>query len=485
MCMTTECVDRMTSEVGIDSTSVKEANAGRNIREGSPLKKGPWIKAEDAILMDYVAKYGEGNWSSVHRRTGLARCGKSCRLRWANHLKPDLKKGAFTQEEEELIIEMHAKIGNKWARMAAEFPGRTDNDIKNFWNTRLKRQRRAEKHMLPLGVFFQEFSEDKQNKELATSSSANSDPHLLPINNVEIPTVENRNFEPSQQLYPPGLLNIGFSSFLDTPATSLRDQGLNSSWNTHSVRSTVHSSKRIRGSEAWFSDQNVDLSQAHHQYQNDGSLFTQSLGFSSLYTRNLTSNYHPSSADDIPGIHASSSEPKLKGKLELPSFQTPMTSWDSPSSVPSIESSNTFIQSPPNEYTDSCSLSPQSSDLLHAILYGSQTPKASRNNSHQETSRDVGPDSCPVLREIQWGTNPDAITPSGHTITSVFSEYTPSSGGSLEDHQSIAPLMGCNVNQEMANFTPTAGNDDTSNHDLFSETDMYFSPTDWPHDKME
>ncbi|XP_015057287.1 transcription factor GAMYB-like isoform X1 [Solanum pennellii] len=482
MCMTTECVGRMTSEVGMNSTSVEEANAGGNIRRGTPLKKGPWLKAEDAILRDYVAEYGEGNWSSVHRRTGLARCGKSCRLRWANHLKPYLKKGAFTQEEEQLIVAMHAQIGNKWARIASEFPGRTDNDIKNFWNTRLKRQRREEKYMLSPGVFFREFSEDKQNKELATSSSANSLPHLLPINNVEIPTAENRNFEPSQQLYPPRLLNNGFSSFLGTPATSLRDQGLNSSWNTHSVPSTVHSSKRTQGLESWFSNRNVDLSQAHHQYQNDGSFFTQSLGFSSLHTHNLTSNYHPSSASEIPGIQASSSEHRLKGKLELPSFQTPMTSWDSASSVPSIESSSTFIQSPPNEYTDSCSLSPQSSDLLHAILYGSQTPKASSSNSYQETSRDVVPDSCPVLRQIQWGTDPDAITPSGHAITSVFSEYTPSSGGSLEDHQSIAPLIGCNVNQEMANFTPTAGNNDTSNDDLFSETDMYFSPSDWLHD---
>lgn len=120
MGMTTECVDRMTSEVGIDSTSVEAASVGGNIGEGVPLKKGPWTKAEDAMLIDYVTKYGEGNWSSVHRRTGLPRCGKSCRLRWANHLKPDLKKGAFTPEEEELIIEMHGKIGNKWARMAAE-----------------------------------------------------------------------------------------------------------------------------------------------------------------------------------------------------------------------------------------------------------------------------------------------------------------------------------------------------------------------------
>ncbi|XP_055836204.1 transcription factor GAMYB-like isoform X2 [Solanum dulcamara] len=480
----------MTSEVGIDSTSVEAASVGGNIGEGVPLKKGPWTKAEDAMLIDYVTKYGEGNWSSVHRRTGLPRCGKSCRLRWANHLKPDLKKGAFTPEEEELIIEMHGKIGNKWARMAAEFPGRTDNDIKNFWNTRLKRQRRAEKLMDPPGVFFQEFSEDKQNKELATSSSANSNPALLPINNFEIPTVEFKNFELSQQFYSPGLLNIGSSSFLDIPATSLLDQGFNSSWNIRSVRSTVHPSKRIRESEFWFSDLNVDLSQAHHQYQNNGSLFTQSLGLASSYTHSLTSYHHPSFSVDIPVNHAplngnaSSSVPSWEYTMELPSIQTPMESWDSPSSIPSLESFNTLIQTPPNEYTNSCSLSPRNNGLLDAILYGSQTSKASRNNSYQETSRDIVPDSCPVLRQIQWGTNTNAISPSGHSITSVLNEYTPSSGGSLEEHQSIAPFIGYDVNQEMANFAPTAWNDDTSNYHLFLGTDWYFDPTVWPHSRM-
>ena len=83
------------------------------------LKKGPWTAAEDAVLIDYVTKHGEGNWNAVQRNTGLARCGKSCRLRWANHLRPNLKKGAFSPEEEKLIIELHAQFGNKWARMAA------------------------------------------------------------------------------------------------------------------------------------------------------------------------------------------------------------------------------------------------------------------------------------------------------------------------------------------------------------------------------
>lgn len=85
---------------------------------GTPLKKGPWTSAEDAILVDYVKKNGEGNWNAVQKNTGLFRCGKSCRLRWANHLRPNLKKGAFTPEEERLIIQLHAKMGNKWARMA-------------------------------------------------------------------------------------------------------------------------------------------------------------------------------------------------------------------------------------------------------------------------------------------------------------------------------------------------------------------------------
>ncbi|EYU46142.1 hypothetical protein MIMGU_mgv1a008698mg [Erythranthe guttata] len=113
-----------------------DANDGGN----NPLKKGPWTSAEDAILVEYVSKYGEGNWNAVQKNSGLARCGKSCRLRWANHLRPNLKKGAFSPEEEHLIVELHSKMGNKWARMAAELPGRTDNEIKNYWNTRIKRK---------------------------------------------------------------------------------------------------------------------------------------------------------------------------------------------------------------------------------------------------------------------------------------------------------------------------------------------------------
>ncbi|KAM0928748.1 hypothetical protein ACQ4PT_001965 [Festuca glaucescens] len=107
------------------------------------LKKGPWTTAEDALLVNHVRQHGEGNWNAVQRLTGLLRCGKSCRLRWTNHLRPNLKKGSFSPDEELLISQLHAQLGNKWARMASHLPGRTDNEIKNYWNTRTKRRQRA------------------------------------------------------------------------------------------------------------------------------------------------------------------------------------------------------------------------------------------------------------------------------------------------------------------------------------------------------
>lgn len=115
---TNESEDGVLSKDHIESPLMAESNGGTG-NGGIVLKKGPWTSAEDAILVEYVKKHGEGNWNAVQKHSGLFRCGKSCRLRWANHLRPNLKKGAFTPEEEHLIVELHAKMGNKWARMAA------------------------------------------------------------------------------------------------------------------------------------------------------------------------------------------------------------------------------------------------------------------------------------------------------------------------------------------------------------------------------
>ncbi|KAL5767034.1 hypothetical protein ACOSQ2_013817 [Xanthoceras sorbifolium] len=106
------------------------------------LRKGLWSPEEDEKLLNYITNHGHGCWSSVPKLAGLQRCGKSCRLRWINYLRPDLKRGAFSQQEENLIIELHAVLGNRWSQIAAQLPGRTDNEIKNLWNSSIKKKLR-------------------------------------------------------------------------------------------------------------------------------------------------------------------------------------------------------------------------------------------------------------------------------------------------------------------------------------------------------
>ncbi|MFS7958914.1 putative transcription factor MYB-HB-like family [Helianthus anomalus] len=108
--------------------------------EKNGLRRGPWTVEEDHKLMTFILNNGIQCWRIVPKLAGLMRCGKSCRLRWINYLRPDLKRGGFTEAEEDMIIQLHSRLGNRWSKIAAQFPGRTDNEIKNHWNTRIKKK---------------------------------------------------------------------------------------------------------------------------------------------------------------------------------------------------------------------------------------------------------------------------------------------------------------------------------------------------------
>ncbi|XP_059441019.1 transcription factor MYB80 [Corylus avellana] len=108
--------------------------------EKDNVERGQWTPEEDNKLSSYIAQHGTRNWRLIPKNAGLQRCGKSCRLRWTNYLRPDLKHGQFSDAEEQTIVKLHSVVGNQWSLIAARLPGRTDNDVKNHWNTKLKKK---------------------------------------------------------------------------------------------------------------------------------------------------------------------------------------------------------------------------------------------------------------------------------------------------------------------------------------------------------
>ncbi|XP_057865725.2 transcription factor MYB4 [Cryptomeria japonica] len=125
------------------------------------LKKGPWSPEEDQLLIDFIHRNGHNNWIALPKQAGLLRCGKSCRLRWNNYLRPDIKRGNFSSEEKRAIIKLHQIFGNRWSAIASRLPGRTDNEIKNVWRTHLQ------KHHLQMAI-------DPVTNAVATSSTSHN-----------------------------------------------------------------------------------------------------------------------------------------------------------------------------------------------------------------------------------------------------------------------------------------------------------------------
>ncbi|XP_047331021.1 transcription factor MYB86-like [Impatiens glandulifera] len=148
------------------------------------VKRGLWSPEEDDKLIKQITSHGHGCWSSVPKLAGLQRCGKSCRLRWINYLRPDLKRGSFTEIEERIIVDVHRILGNRWAQIAKHLPGRTDNEVKNFWNSCIK------KKLIAQGL-------DPNTHNLLSKNTTNDKHILFNINNN---TTKNANHHQAKKL---------------------------------------------------------------------------------------------------------------------------------------------------------------------------------------------------------------------------------------------------------------------------------------------
>ncbi|PIN05851.1 Transcription factor, Myb superfamily [Handroanthus impetiginosus] len=165
--------------------------------DSNGIKKGAWSEEEDDKLRAYIQRYGHWNWRLLPKYAGLARCGKSCRLRWVNYLKPGLKKGNFTKQEEDLIIQLHAQLGNKWSTIAAKLPGRTDNEIKNFWHSHV--DKRSKKNTPAKNIKGQTSYESKPSEITLCKTTPNEASSL--------DAIKPQHSTPSFDAYDPSLLS--------------------------------------------------------------------------------------------------------------------------------------------------------------------------------------------------------------------------------------------------------------------------------------
>lgn len=212
------------------------------------LNRGIWTAGEDKILVDYIEAHGEGKWRDLPQRAGLKRCGKSCRLRWLNYLRPGIKRGNISMDEEELIIRLHKLLGNRWSLIAGRLPGRTDNEIKNHWNTNLSKKVQDQTHQNPVKRSNELEPRSETSKE---ESPSRLEPH---------PVIRTKAIRCTRVILPPPLMDQVASK-----ATSVR--------NSNSETSSYTSSRQSDLSSHFLADFNIDDLLMSDEAQNLDSCF--------------------------------------------------------------------------------------------------------------------------------------------------------------------------------------------------------------------
>ncbi|XP_041995311.1 transcription factor MYB59-like isoform X1 [Salvia splendens] len=176
--------------------------------EKEEVRKGPWTEEEDVQLVFYVNLFGDRRWDFVAKVSGLKRTGKSCRLRWVNYLHPGLKRGKMTPNEERLVVELQSQWGNRWSRIARKLPGRTDNEIKNYWRTHMRKKAQ----------------ERKKNKKGSSSSSSSTSSSSNSSSSSSAPTSPGPGESPLAKGKGAGA--GGERSFYDTGGMKLPETGV-------------------------------------------------------------------------------------------------------------------------------------------------------------------------------------------------------------------------------------------------------------------
>nr|AXY87673.1 transcription factor GAMYB-like protein [Cymbidium sinense] len=434
----------------LESSSTDEGSCCGSSTTGGgrvTLKKGPWTTAEDALLISYVRKHGEGNWNAVQRHSGLLRCGKSCRLRWANHLRPHLKKGAFSPEEEQFIIQMHSKMGNRWARMAALLPGRTDNEIKNYWNTRVKRRSRAGLPLYPPKLSLQTSNENQLIQSASELSSGNHQ-NIGVLQGTMNGTLEFRCH--------PHKANSGPlpspPRFPDIPVTALPCHGLG-----YYTRSFLNSGAN-HFKQTWESE---TFSPGCHVNQNSIMVpaFEElpSMNSETVYLNpGLGYPYDPDpenknlasficSTPGNPGNFSSSRLLPGAVKMELPSLQYPEADyidWTSSSLLKSsYDAVDMYIQSPENVSVHSDCASPRNKGLLEDLVQESHAISSGKKQSF-EKSFDRAVAAVMASGTIKWEEIRDPTSPFCLSAVSLFNDCNPTVISTFDESSACETPMG-------------------------------------------